>query len=254
LVWPWPKGRQAEVAQLQDVLDNDWFGPGPKVDKFAALFSDFTGIPHCQPVNSGSSALTLAVETMIELGYWQPGDHILHPLLTFPTSVVPVIRAGLIPVFVDVDPYTYQINLDQVEDILSGYRMRTNIKGAVIPHLLGNICDMNRLLELLDGRHLIEDCCDTLGGYYDGEHVGSFGKVAAFSFYGSHHITTGGVGGALVTEDAKIYDIAKSMTHWGRTDYDKLGTPYKRFSRRNRTTSSRSSCQQIESPAVAAIR
>jgi CDP-6-deoxy-D-xylo-4-hexulose-3-dehydrase len=223
---------QPEIDQIQDVLDNDWFGPGPKVGKFGTALAEFTGIPYCQPVNSGSSALTLAVETMLALGHWRPGDLILHPLLTFPTSIAPVIRAGLTPLFVDVDPQTYQIDLARVEFAMRDYDFKHRIAGAVIPHLLGNICDMKRLLELLDGRPLIEDCCDTLGGYYDDKHVGSFGHVAAFSFYGSHHITTGGVGGALLTDDAKIYDIAKSLTHWGRNDYDQLPAGYKKFSRR----------------------
>lgn len=224
---------QAEVAQLQDVLDNDWFGPGPKVEKFARVLSDYTGIDHVQPVNSGSSALTLAVDAMIELGYWSPGDWILHPLLTFPTSIVPAIRAGLIPIFVDVDPHTYQIDLQQAEKAIQTYGEK--IKGAIIPHLLGNICDMQILLDILDGRLLIEDCCDTMGGYYDGLHVGNFGEVAAFSFYGSHHITAGGVGGALATHNEEIYRVSKSMTHWGRTDYDELDAlndPYGKFEKR----------------------
>jgi CDP-6-deoxy-D-xylo-4-hexulose-3-dehydrase len=82
---------------------------------------------------------------------------------------------------------------------------------------------MQVLLDILDGRPFVEDCCDTMGGYYDGLHVGNFGTVAAFSFYGSHHITTAGVGGALVT------------THWGRTDYDDLDSlndPYGKFEKR----------------------
>jgi CDP-6-deoxy-D-xylo-4-hexulose-3-dehydrase len=177
---------------------------------------------------------------MLELGYWKPGDYIIHPLLTFPTSITPAIRAGLIPVFVDINPLTYQIDAQEMEgafsivSLMGRFNKPHKIRGAIIPHLLGNICDMKLLSEVLDRYDcpLIEDCCDTLGGYYDDKHVGSFGDVAAFSFYGSHHITTGGVGGALVTGRKDIYDIAKSMTHWGRTDYDKLGDTYERFEKR----------------------
>lgn len=221
---------QPELGQIQEVLDNDWFGPGKKVTEFGQSLADFTKIKYCQPVNSGSSALMLAVRAMMELGKWAPGDFILHPALTFPTSIAPAIQCGLIPVFVDVNPHTYQIDLNQAERAIDVYGDK--IKGAIIPHLLGNICDMDALLGLLDWRPLIEDCCDTLGGYYDGKHVGSFGEVAAFSFYGSHHITTGGVGGALMTNNAKVYDLAKSMTHWGRTDYSLITDVYKRFSKR----------------------
>jgi CDP-6-deoxy-D-xylo-4-hexulose-3-dehydrase len=221
---------QPEIDQLQAVLDNDWFGPGRKVEEFARSIADYTDIPHIQPVNSGSAALTLAVEAMIHLDQWKPGDLILHPLLTFPTSIIPAIKNGLIPIFVDVDPNTYQIDLKQMKAAIDAYGDR--IKGAIIPHLLGNVCDMSVLMDILDGRPFIEDCCDTMGGYYDGLHVGNFGYVAAFSFYGSHHVTTAGVGGALATHSEEIYDYAKSATHWGRNDYALLDDPYEKFSRR----------------------
>jgi CDP-6-deoxy-D-xylo-4-hexulose-3-dehydrase len=221
---------QPEIDQIQTVLDNDWFGPGQKVTEFGQVLADYIDIPHVQPVNSGSSALTLAVEAMIHLGLWKPGDWILHPLLTFPTSIVPAIKAGLTPVFVDVDPHTYQIDLDMVWRAIEKYGDK--IKGAIIPHLLGNVSDMASLMELLDGRPFIEDCCDTMGSRYDGLHVGGFGHVAAFSFYGSHHVTTAGVGGALATHSEEIYDYAKSATHWGRNDYDLIDDPYEKFSKR----------------------
>jgi len=225
IVWSQP-----ELDQMQAVLDNDWFGPGPKVDEFAQSLADYTDIPHLQPVNSGSAALTLAVEAMVELKLWRPGDWILHPLLTFPTSIVPAIKTGLKVIFIDVDPHTYQIDLEQMEAAINNYG--NHIKGAIIPHLLGNISDMGLLMDILDGRPFVEDCCDTMGGYYDGLHVGNFGHIAAFSFYGSHHVTTVGVGGALATHSEEIYNYAKSATHWGRNDYALLDDPYEKFSKR----------------------
>jgi CDP-6-deoxy-D-xylo-4-hexulose-3-dehydrase len=221
---------QPETDQLQAVLDNDWFGPGRKVEEFAQSIADYTDIEYVQPVNSGSTALTLAVEAMIEFNYWQPGDMILHPTLTFPTSIVPAIKNNLQIIFVDVDPNTYQIDLTLMEEAIKTYGDR--ITGAIIPHLLGNISDMALLMDILDGRPFIEDCCDTMGGYYDGLHVGNFGHVAAFSFYGSHHVTTAGVGGALATHSEEIYDYAKSATHWGRNDYALFNDSYEAFSRR----------------------
>jgi CDP-6-deoxy-D-xylo-4-hexulose-3-dehydrase len=221
---------QPEIDQIQAVLDNDWFGPGRKVDEFARSIIDYTDIEHVQPVNSGSAALTLAVEALMYLDLWKPDDFILHPLLTFPTSIVPAIKAGLRVIFIDVDPNTFQADLKQVEMAIDAYGQ--HIKGAIIPHLLGNVSDMARLMELLDGRPFIEDCCDTMGSYYDGLHVGNFGRVAAYSFYGSHHVTTAGVGGALATHSEEIYDYAKSATHWGRNDYSLLHDPYEKFRRR----------------------
>ncbi len=221
---------QPEIDQIQDVFNNDWFGPGPKIEKFANVISDFTRIDHVQPVNSGSSALDLATQAMIHLGYWKPGDWILHPLLTFPTSITPAIRAGLIPYFVDVEMGTYQIDLEQIKEAIRTHGDR--IKGAIIPHLLGNVCDLDYLMDILDGRPWIEDCCDTMGSLYKRKHVGQFGNVGALSFYGSHHITTGGVGGALITNSEEIYEFAKSVTHWGRNDYDQLTGTYEKFEKR----------------------
>lgn len=234
---------QPEIDQMQAVLDNDWFGPGQKVAEFAQRLSYFIDVPwrpppYCQPVNSGSSALTLAVDIMINEGYWQRGDFIIHPLLTFPTSITPALRAGLIPIFVDIDPHTLQIDLDQLEILLNTRQTlpgidRGRIAGAIIPHILGNICDMWKLMDLLDGRPFIEDCCDTLGGRISDQHVGTFGHIGTFSFYGSHHITTAGVGGALVTTDKGIFETAKSLTHWGRNNYDNLSPDlYEQFDKR----------------------
>jgi len=221
---------QEEIDQMQQVLDNDWFGPGQKVVEFARSLTQFTGIPYCQPVNSGSSALMLATRALMELGKWRKGDWILHPACTFPTSIAPAIQSGLVPYFVDIDKNTFQINLDQAKAAIDKHGDK--IKGAIVPHLLGNICDINQLLEILDGRPLIEDCCDTMGGYYAAKHVGNFGDVAAFSFYGSHHVTTAGVGGALMTKDEAIFEQVKSMTHWGRNDYSQMTDPYERFAKR----------------------
>jgi len=221
---------QPEIDQLQEVLAKDWFGPGRKVEEFAQSLADYTDIRHIQPTSSGSSALTLAVEAMIHLGLWKTGDWILHPLLTFPTSIAPAIKNYLKVIFIDVDPSTYQIDLGQVEAAINTYG--DLIKGAIIPHLLGNISDMGLLMDILGGRPFIEDCCDTMGGYYDGLHVGNFGHIAAFSFYGSHHVTTAGVGGALATHNEEIYNYVKSATHWGRNDYALLNDPYEKFSRR----------------------
>lgn len=219
-----------ELGFVQQVFDNDWFGPGQFVGEFADELAGYIDAGYCQPVNSGSSALLLAVQSLINLDRWKPGYFVIHPTLTFPTSIAPAIQAGMKPMFVDVNPVTYQIDLDQVQAAIDLYG--SSIAGAIVPHLLGNITDMDRLLGILAGRPLIEDCCDTLGGYYADQHVGNFGDVAAFSFYGSHHITTAGVGGALVTDDDEIYDQAVSMVHWGRVRSDQMTDVVERFNHR----------------------
>lgn len=209
IVW----SEDLEGQYIKDVLDRDWFGPGKFAERLETELCDYVGLAHAQLANSGSSALLLATQALQQTGRWRPGDKILHPGCTFPTSLNPIIQSGMIPVFVDVEPGTYNINADLAAEAIKKY---PDIKGAIIPHLLGNSPDMDKLLSALDDRPLIEDCCDTLGSRWAGQHVGTMGDAAAFSFYGSHHITTAGVGGALLTNDPDLYHLVKSMTFWGR--------------------------------------
>lgn len=202
-----------EVANMQDVLDRDWFGIGKWGIELEAWIRKTVGVQFAQLTNSGSSAVLLAVQALVDSGKWKAGDHILHPACTFPTSINPAILFGMIPVFVDVEPGTYNINPRAFSRALKDM---PEIKGAIVPHLLGNMTDIGLILDALDGRPLIEDCCDTIGSRWRGKHVGSFGTAGAFSFYASHHITTGGVGGAFVTNDEAMFRKVKSMTFWGR--------------------------------------
>jgi len=217
-----------EFENVKNVFWNDWFGPGVYCKAFEIELAKYLRVKHVQLVNSGSSALLLGTKALQELGKWSKDDLILHPLCTFPTSCNPIWQTGMTPVFVDVDWGTYNIDIEGVAFALEKY---PRIKGAIIPHLLGNSPQMDKLIELLDGRPLIEDCCDTMGSKYDGELVGTFGDVSATSFYGSHHITTAGVGGALFTNNRYIYKIANSMTFWGR-EPDVQGDEYTKFEKR----------------------
>lgn len=216
-----------ESEFMQDVLERDWFGPGHYAAEFEEQLSAFVVLEHAQLTNSGSSALLLATQALQLIGRWGKGDLILHPACTFPTSCNPIWQSGMFPVFVDVEEGTYNLDIEQAENAFREY----DIAGAVIPHLLGNSPQIDRLLELLDGKPLIEDCCDTLGSIYDGRMCGTFGDAAAFSFYGSHHITSAGVGGALLTNDEEIARLTKSMTFWGR-QYITTGDPYYDFTQR----------------------
>ena len=222
IVWD---GLESEF--IADVMERDWFGPGYYANQLENALSKFIGTKHAQLTNSGSSALLLATQALQLLGEWHKGDLILHPACTFPTSCNPIVQSGMIPVFVDVEEGTYNLDTEKAKEAFDRY----DIKGAIIPHLLGNSPDMNALLELLDGKPLIEDCCDTLGSRYDNQMAGTFGNIAALSFYGSHHITTAGVGGALLTDNDKIADLVKSMAFWGR-QFITTGDPYFDFTQR----------------------
>jgi CDP-6-deoxy-D-xylo-4-hexulose-3-dehydrase len=223
IVWD---GLESEF--VQDVFERDWFGPGHYAAEFERILAQYIGVRHAQLTNSGSSALLLATKALQRQGKWRRFDLILHPACTFPAPANVIVQTGMIPVFVDVEEGTYNINVTQVEQALDLY---PHIRGAIIPHLLGNSPPMKPLMDLLDHRPLIEDCCDTLGSAYDGRMCGTFGRAAAFSFYGSHHITTAGVGGALMTDDEELATAVKSMAFWGRQFVDN-GDPYLDFIQR----------------------
>ncbi len=204
---------EKESLYLQDVLERDWFGPGHYANELEEALCKTVGTKRAQLTNSGSSALLMTTQAIQKAGKWQKGDLILHPACTFPTSCNPIWQRGMVPVFVDVEPGTYNIDANAVERALD---VHPEIAGAIIPHLLGNIADWGSLRALLGDRPIIEDSCDTMGGTYDGQQVGTLGDVSCFSFYGSHHITTAGVGGAALTDDAGMYNAIRSMTFWGR--------------------------------------
>lgn len=198
---------------VQKVFMEDWFAQGAVNREFERRFSDYTGIPHVYGTNSGSSAIQNGLQALKQEGYWRKEDLVLHPVTTFATSVSSASFLGMTPVFIDTKPYTYVADPEQVKKAIKKY---PNIKGMILPHLIGNIPDMDAIRHHLGDRFLLEDCCDTLGGTFNGQHVGSMGDVAAFSFYASHHITTGGVGGAVGTKHSPLESALRSLIHWGR--------------------------------------
>lgn len=219
---------EKEFDMVREVFARDWFGPGHfanLAERFLCRVFDRT---HAQLVNSGSSALLLGTLALQRHGAWKPGDLILHPACTFPTSCNPIWQAKMVPVFVDVKEGTYNIDPERAAEALRHY---PEIAGAVIPHLLGNTTDLEALISALAGRPLIEDCCDTFLGAYDDRFLGTFGSAAAFSFYASHHVTAGGVGGALLCDGDGLAETVHSMTFWGR-DFTPSGDAYTDFCNR----------------------
>lgn len=217
-----------ERKTLEQVFQNDWFAMGKMVSRFERQLAQSINVSHAQVTNSGSSALLLATQVLQHMGIWYKGAKILHPACTFPTSCNPIIQSGMIPVIVDIDAETHNISIEAVARALD---VHPDICGAIVPHLVGNTTDLHALTEILDGRPFIEDSCDTIGGSFDGKKIGSWGIMAAFSFFASHHITTLGAGGALLTDWEDLAKIAHSMTHWGRR-FDTNGDLFLNF--RNR--------------------
>jgi CDP-4-dehydro-6-deoxyglucose reductase, E1 len=174
--------------------------------RVAALFSKNYGIM----VNSGSSANYLA----IEIANLPKGAEVITPALTFSTTVAPLIKNGLIPVFVDVAEGTYNTDVDKIEALIT-----PNTKALMIPNLLGNLPDWQKLRNLADKYHLllIEDSADTLGATINGKASGTFSDISATSFYGSHVVNCAGNGGMLCVNDKTQMERTKLLRSWGRS-------------------------------------
>ena len=174
--------------------------------RVAKLFSKKYGLM----VNSGSSANYLALD-LLQL---PQNSEIITPLLTFSTTVAPIVKNRLIPVFADVEPGKYIINVDQIETLIT-----KKTRALMIPLLLGNVPDMPRLQKIAKKHNLyfIEDSCDTLGAKYMGKPTGSYSDISTTSFYGSHIITAGGGGGMILVNRKDWADRIKMLRGWGRS-------------------------------------
>ena len=172
-----------EVIEALDSLMSTWVTMGAKVKAFEEMWADYIGVQHAVMTNSGSSANLLALSC---LGL-EPGDEVIVPALTWSTSIFPIAQAGGVPVLVDVERETYNISPKAIERAIT-----PRTKAIMAVHLLGNPCEMNALIHIA-GRHglyLVEDACEAHGAEYHGEKVGSWGDIATFSFFFSHHIST----------------------------------------------------------------
>lgn len=199
---------QEEIDAVVKVL-KDNTALGDKTVEFESKIAKMFGKKYGVMVNSGSSANLLAFE-LLDL---PKGSEVITPILTFATTVAPFVQKGLIPVFVDVDPDTYIINMNQVEMAIT-----RKTKALMIPHLMGNIPNMEQLAKLAKKHKLwlIEDSCDTLGGKYNGKPTGTYSHISTTSFYGSHIINGAGGGGMILVNDPKWADRLVVMRGWGR--------------------------------------
>ena len=193
-----------EIVNLVDASLEFWLTSGRYASQFEREFARFFGLRGALLVNSGSSANLVALSclTSPSLGdrRLEPGDEVITVATGFPTTVNPIIQNGLIPVFLDVDIPTYNIDVDQLEAALS-----SRTRAIMVAHTLGNPFDLKAVKAFADKHHLwlIEDCCDAVGSTYDGQLVGTFGDLATTSFYPAHHITMG-EGGAVLTNSPML--------------------------------------------------
>jgi dTDP-4-amino-4,6-dideoxygalactose transaminase len=198
-------------AAIQAVLDTSAFILGPAVTEFENNFAQFIGVKHAVGVDSGTQAIELALRA-VDL---QPGDEVIAPANTFIASVLPVSRLGAKPVFVEIDPQTYNLDTNRLESTITP---KTRV---ILPvHLYGQpVIEMERILEIANNHHLvvIEDAAQAHGALYKGKRVGSFGKAAAFSFYPGKNLGAYGDGGMVVTNDDDVAEKIRQLRNYGQT-------------------------------------
>jgi len=217
-----PSGKVMGATELKYMVDaslDGWLTAGRFNRKFEKELSEFIGIKHLITVNSGSSANLVAFATLTspKLGdrAIKKGDEVIGVAAGFPTTVNPIVQFGAIPVFVDVDLKTHNVNADLIEAAIT-----PKTKAIMLAHTLGNPYNLEKVKGLCDKYNLwlVEDCCDALGAKYNDQHVGTFGDIATCSFYPAHHITMG-EGGAVFTNSSELITIAESFRDWGRDCY-----------------------------------
>jgi CDP-6-deoxy-D-xylo-4-hexulose-3-dehydrase len=211
-------GRVYDHQELQHGVESVlqyWLTAGPFANKFEATMKDYFGSNAAFLVNSGSSANLLMIATLCSeqvKNHLKPGDEVLTPAVTFPTTLTPIVQNGLIPVFVDCKPGEYDVDVTQLEAAI-GPKTRC----IFFPHTVGIPCNMDAIMDVVK-RHdlwLLEDGCDALGATWDGKLVGTFGAMSSISFYPAHHMTMG-EGGMVVVNDTGIRRTALSLRDWGR--------------------------------------
>ncbi len=210
---------EKEIVSLVDSSLDFWLTAGRFAEEFEYEFSNMFGASEAILVNSGSSANLVAMSALtspkLKNRRLKPGDEVITVAAGFPTTVAPIVQNQLIPVFVDVDLETYNINVEMLEQAIS-----QKTKAIFIAHTLGNPFNLSVVKDFAKKYNLwlIEDNCDALGSKYEGKLTGTFGDLATFSFYPAHHITMG-EGGAVVSHSEELARIAKSFRDWGRDCY-----------------------------------
>lgn len=217
-----PSGKVIGARELQLMVEaslDGWLTTGRFNAEFETKLAEFIGVKHLITVNSGSSANLVAFSTLTspKLGERaiKKGDEVIGVAAGFPTTVNPIVQFGAVPVFVDVDMKTHNIDADRIEAAIT-----PKTKAIMLAHTLGNPFNLAKVKALCEKYNLwlVEDCCDALGATYDGKMVGTWGDIATLSFYPAHHITMG-EGGAVFTNNSTLKVIAESFRDWGRDCY-----------------------------------
>jgi len=212
-------GRVFDAEDMVSLVDSSldfWLTSGRFAEEFKKEFCKFLGLPHAVLCNSGSSANLLALTALTSelMGERRliPGDEVITVAAGFPTTVNPILQNGCVPVFIDVDLPSYNVDVAQLKLALS-----KKTRAVMFAHTLGNPINLDVIVEFCRNHNLwlVEDNCDALGSTYRGQLTSTFGDVATFSFYPAHHITMG-EGGCVVTRNPQIRRAVESFRDWGR--------------------------------------
>ncbi len=206
---------ERELVNMVDAVLEFWLTEGRFAEQLEQGLREYLGVREVIPVNSGSSANLVAVSTLCARGLPNrllPGDEVITPATTFPTTLAPIVQNRLVPVLVDCELGTYNLDSSQL-----GAALSEKTRAVFVPHTLGNPAQMDRVVDFCRGHglFLIEDTCDALGSKFAGKPVGTFGDLATASFYPAHHMTTG-EGGAVYTDSVELGRLARILRDWGR--------------------------------------
>lgn len=216
---------EADIQSVLEVLKSGRLALGPRAVEFEKLISEYIGVRHAIAVNSGTAALHLIVKAL-GIG---PGDEVLVPSFTFAASVNALLYEGATPVFVDIEPFTYNLDPEQLES-----RITSRTRAIMGVDVFGHPADWDKILSIADryGLKVIDDSCEALGSEYKGRRIGQFGDAGAFAFYPNKQITTG-EGGVIVTNSDEIAEVCRSLRNQGRSrmgswlEHERLGYNYR---------------------------
>jgi perosamine synthetase len=230
-----------EWKYIKECLDTGWVSSvGSYVTRFENMVAEFSGCKYGVATSNGTTALHIA----LMLAGVQQDDYVIAPNVTFVASINSIKYTGADPILIDVNPQTWQMDLDLLEEFLENETDEKNgelfyvqdgrtIRSIMPVHVLGNVCDMDRLMQISRkyGLKIIEDATESLGTWYKGKHTGGFGTMGCFSFNGNKIITTGG-GGVIVTDDESLAKKAKHLTTQAKSDsfeyvHDEIGYNYR---------------------------
>ena len=217
-----PSGKLIDAAEIKLMTEaalDGWLTAGRFNAQFEQRLGEYLGVRHVMTVNSGSSANLIAFSTLtspkLKERAIRGGDEVISVAAGFPTTVNPILQTGAIPVFVDVEMGSYNIDATKIEAAIT-----PRTRAIMLAHTLGNPYNLDIIQALCKAHNLwlVEDCCDALGSTYRDKLVGSFGDIGTLSFYPAHHITMG-EGGAVFTNNGTLARIAESFRDWGRDCY-----------------------------------